>query len=268
MPTTHTFAGHDGLDLQLDVYSPTAVGPHPGVILMHGGGWRVGNRGEFGSLATSRPRFFADLADAGLVAISVDYRLSTQATWPAQLEDVRLAARWVAEHAGALGVDPSRIGLWGESAGGHLASMLALAGQFPGEPRLDVRAVVAWYAPANLATMGAQRRPDALANADDEDSREAQLLGRAVQDDLALTSAASPVRHVGPEAPAFLLVHGDHDRLVPVGQSTELAAELTGAGNPDVTVEVVPGADHLWRGVADPGAIVDRSRDWLLARLS
>lgn len=268
-PVTHVYASPDGIDLHLDVWSPPGPGPHPGVIIIHGGAWRMGDRSQFGpALADWDPPFFAQVAAEGLLVASIDYRLSGQARWPAQLEDVRAAAQWLGDHASDLSLDPKRVGVWGESAGGHLACLLALAG--PADQgavsAVDIRAAVGWYPPTNLATMGAQRRTDAIGDADQADSPEAQLLGCPVQDDLALAAQASPVSYVSSQAPALLLVHGDEDRLVPVGQSEELAEALR-ANGVEVALVVVPGSDHVWLGVDDVRPIVSQSVNFLRTNL-
>ena len=120
--------------LELDLYLPPAEGPHPVVVFLHGGGWRVGSRHSAGpAYRGADPNPFELVAQAGVAVASVDYRLSGEATWPAQLHDAKAAVRWLRARAGELGVDPGRIAAWGESAGGPLAELLGLVA----EPALE-----------------------------------------------------------------------------------------------------------------------------------
>ena len=138
-------------------------------VFLHGGGWRVGSRHSVGpAYAGWSPSPFERLAQAKIAVASVDYRLSGEAQWPAQLYDAKAAVRWLRARADEIGIDPSRIAAWGESAGGHLAALLGLTGpDLDGEigitgPSSAVVAVAAWYAPSDLATVAADtwRRPD------------------------------------------------------------------------------------------------------------
>src|SRR5205823_15008683 len=106
------FATHDCVSLKLDAYLPTSSGPHPGVILIHGGGWYTGLRGWDQELGVA-------LAGAGFAGFGVHYRLAPELLYPAQVEDVQAAVRWVRAHASEFDVDPERVGALGESAGGH-----------------------------------------------------------------------------------------------------------------------------------------------------
>ncbi len=258
------FTTHIGsTPLRVDLYRPAGVaGTLPLVVCLHGGGWVQGDRAAFGpAFDDSEDPFFARVARSGFVVASPDYRLSGEAVFPAQIEDVQAALDWLGRTAAGLGLDADRTVVWGESAGGHLASLAALAataGDAAEAVAFRVVGAVAWYAPSDLTTLAEQARPDAVARASDPDSREARLLGVAVADAGELAVAASPVAHVHAAAPPFLLVHGDADRFVPVGQSQQLHAALTAAGA-ESRLELVPGADHMWRGVADPDALLARS---------
>jgi acetyl esterase/lipase len=232
--------------LVLDLYLPEPeAAPAPGVIFFHGGGWRMGSRHSFGpAFGGWAPTPFERLAAAGFVVASVDYRLSGEAAFPAQLDDVQAALGWLLGRAGELGLDPARIATWGESAGGHLAALLGLV------PDSPIAAVVDWYGPSDLLTMGAQAAPDAIANADAPDSREALLIGGPPRENPEAARAASPAAHVRAGAPPFLIAHGTADRFVPYGQSALLAETLQAAGA-DARLVPVEGADHMWRGT-DP----------------
>lgn len=230
------YAEHPGYrPLSLDLHLPDA--PHPPVVLfLHGGGWRVGSRRTFVP-GLAGPDGFGRITAEGWAVAAVDYRLSGEARWPAQLADVTTAIDWVTS---ATEVDGSRLVLWGESAGGHLAALAGLR-----DPR--VRGVIDWYGPADLRTMP---------GADEPQTREAALLGMPAASDPDLAAHASPVASVSIGAPPFHIAHGDDDRSVPVAQSEELARALRRVGA-DVTLQIVPGADHLWRGLGDPATVLE-----------
>jgi len=235
--------------LELDLYLP-AQRPAPVVVFVHGGGWRLGSRHSAGPAYPATTAFEA-VARAGIAVASVDHRLSGEALWPAQLHDVKAAVRWLRARAGELGVDPGRVHAWGESAGGHLAALLGLTAGDPGlegdvgvtGPSSAVAAVAAWYPPTDLPALPGDLGTDPAA----ADSREAQLLGAPVAAVPDRAAQASPVAHVSPGAPPFLLLHGRADRLIPCVQSERLRDALQDAGVP-VGLTTYDGADHMWLG--------------------
>ncbi|NUP67998.1 MAG: alpha/beta hydrolase [Nonomuraea sp.] len=224
--------------LELDLYLPDrapGTGPAGLVLFVHGGAWRRGRRGDMGHrMRDWSPGPFARIAAAGLAVASVDYRLSGEAVFPAPLDDLRSALRWLGLRGGELGIDPQRIVVWGESAGGHLASLLALTPEVP-----SVRGAIAWYAPSDLTLDGT-----------DPTTPHALLLGAAPEAVPALARAASPRYQVHAGAPPFLLAHGTQDSMVEIAHSLHLAESLAEAGVP-VDVREVPGADHVWHGIPD-----------------
>jgi acetyl esterase/lipase len=257
--------------LELDLWlPPERDGSVPVAVFLHGGGWRVGGRHTAGP-AYPDIQPFERVAQAGIAVASVDYRLSGEATWPAQLHDAKAAVRWLRTRAGDLGIDPERIAAWGESAGGHLAELLGLTGDdaslegdvgFTG-PSSRVSAVVAWYAPSDLVGFAA----DAAADPTDAYSREALLLGATPVLAPERAAEASPLSHVSPAAPPFLLLHGAADRLIPCVQSERLYTALLEAGV-DVELDVYEDADHMWSGSPDAAAkALDRTLDVLRRRL-
>ena len=143
--------------LQLDLWVPAGATPPPLVVWIHGGAWLIGDRRYLPE--TLRPnQLFDELLAAGLAVATIDYRLSHEAKFPAQLHDAKAAVRYLRTHADLLGIDTTRIGVWGESAGGHLAAMVGLTGQRPDlegnlgvlGPSSAVDVVVDWYGPADM----------------------------------------------------------------------------------------------------------------------
>ncbi|WP_371528844.1 alpha/beta hydrolase [Streptomyces sp. NBC_01283] len=229
-----------GRPLELDLWLPEAGrGPAPLVLFVHGGAWRRGRRDDMG-LRTRHwnPGPFARIAAAGFAVACADYRLSGEALFPAPLDDLRTALRWLELRAPELGVDTARTVVWGESAGGHLASLLAL------DPAAPATGAVIWYAPSDLTVPRGPFDPHSAT------TPEALLLGAAPATVPERALAASPVARVHRAAPPFLLVHGERDTMVPATHSEALAARLREVGAP-VELHTVPGADHGWYGVTD-----------------
>jgi acetyl esterase/lipase len=259
--------------LELDLYLPASSStappaPAPVVVFLHGGGWRLGSRHTAGpAYRGADPTPFEVVAQAGIAVASVDYRLSGEAVWPAQLHDAKAAVRWLRSRAAELGVDPGRIGAWGESAGGHLAELLGLTSEdaaLEGEvgvtgPSSSVAAVAAWYGPSDVAAVAVDIGADPL----DPASREAQLLGAPAPEVRDRAAQASPITHVSAGAPPFLLLHGRADRFVPCVQSERLAERL-----PDVELHTYEGADHMWLGAPEAAAdALDRTVAFLRRHL-
>lgn len=235
---------------RLDVYTP-AVGipPFPVVVIIHGGGWTVGDkRGELPSAAV--PGFLA----LGYAVASVNYRLAPDAVFPAQLLDVKAAIRYLRAEAPALGLDPDRIAAVGESAGAHLAALLgttAGVAEFDdptlGNPGVSsaVQAVVDFYGPSDLTTSDEQRTLNAPCPTE-PDPNIALLLGAPPSEAPDLAAAASPTSYLRPgqDVPPFFIAHGDADCVVPHQQSVELhtAIEAVAPGRSQLTI--VPGSGH------------------------
>ncbi|NEK56416.1 alpha/beta hydrolase [Geodermatophilus sabuli] len=238
------YAERDGVPLQLDLYVPRTVGPPPVCVYLHGGGWLRGSRSD---RATER---LLPVAATGVAVAAVSYRLSGQAVFPAQLEDVRSAVRWLRASGAGHGVDARRVGVWGASAGGHLA---ALAGLCP-DPRdgeagdSSVQGVVTFFPTTDLLARGTDTPegppPPFISGPPLVPSFEARLLGlERAADDPERARAASPLTHVRAGAPPFLLLHGDADGLVPSSHSRRLAQALRAAGVP-TTFLLLGGANH------------------------
>ena len=264
--------------LVLDLYVPAAaVASGAAIVYLHGGGWAVGSRRRFGRAFTGwSPTPLDLLAQAGFVVATVDYRLSGEACFPAQLDDVKAAIRWVRGNAGRLGVDPTRVLAWGESAGGHLAVLAGLTGDEPGlegevgeflDESDAVAAVVDWYGPMNLLSLGAQHVPDSEKRPDDAGSWESSMVGAPLQSDSVRTRAASPISYVHAAAPPIQIHHGTVDTQVPCAQSIEFADALLAAGG-SVELILVEGSDHFWTGAPDLTAIFHASLAFALTSTS
>lgn len=226
--------------LSLDLYVPD--GPARALCLyLHGGGWRVGSRSDGpGTSAEWAPSFFERVAAMGLAIASADYRLSGEARFPAQLDDVAAAATFLSAQRKLFGVLTERTVAWGVSAGGHLCAMHALC-----SPGAGVDAVVCWYTPTDLDALAGDC--DAAGGHGDRgpQARESQLIGAPLDERPDLAAAASPVRFARADAPPFLFLHGTADTRVPPRQSQRLAGALAAAGAP-ATVELVDGASHMF----------------------
>ena len=226
------------LDLVLPAPPEPARPPVPLILWIHGGSWEHGSHHQNPAQA---------MAGRGYAVASIGYRLSSQAKYPAQIEDCRAAVRWLRAHASEYGLDPVRFGVWGASAGGHLAALLGTAA---GEKRFDVgenleqsaavQCVIDSFGPADLLHWG---EPPLPAYLDTPNSAVARLLGGRVRDHAELARLASPVTFVDRRAAPFLILHGEDDPIVPAQQSVVLDAALRRAGV-ESTLVIIPGAGH------------------------
>ncbi|GGP89735.1 alpha/beta hydrolase [Streptomyces melanogenes] len=261
----------------LDVHVPASDGPVPAVVWIHGGGWLEGDR-RYPPPTVSVELLHRTVLAAGLALVSIDYRHSLEAPFPAQLHDVKAAIRYVRRFADTLGIDKDRIGVWGESAGGHLAALAGLArpdsadGEtLEGEEGVrdedsGVVAVVDWYGVTEIGSLLSHALPPAPSGVEYPNPFTA-LLGGTAEQHPELARAASPVTYAGPATPPpFLLVHGTKDGLVPYSQSEVLAKALEEVGG-DVTLQPVDGADHIFLGAPDVTPIVTESVAFLARHL-
>ena len=263
--------------LLLDLYLP-AGGPHPVVVFIHGGGWIEGGKDPCpGEL----------FADHGYAMACIDYRLADPDAgcpaglgFPAQIEDVRSAVRWLRQHADEFALDPTRFAAAGDSAGGHLTALLAVSAgeaslQGTGNPGPSdaVQAAVDWYGPVDprlgpepaFAEDPCQTGVDFLAQRYGETFPGfgltlawASLLGGSLTDPAVLARAAlaSPLSHIDASDPPLLIVHGEADDIVPIDQSQALADALAAAGV-DVTFVRLPAIGHNYARFGPPGQYVD-----------
>ncbi|CCG03462.1 putative esterase [Blastococcus saxobsidens DD2] len=239
------YGSEQGVELHLDLYLPETR-PAPLCLWLHGGGWARGSR-----TARAAERL-VPVAASGVAVAAVQYRLSGEAAFPAPLDDVRSAVRWLRRNAAGLGLglDAERIGVWGASAGGHLAALLALCPDACDGDLGDssVQAAVCWFPITDLTLRDTDvpegPPPPFLTGPPPSPSSEARLLGaESVQQVAVAARAASPVSHVRPGAPPFLLMHGDRDGFVPSEHSRTLHRALRARGV-DASLLLLAGANH------------------------
>lgn len=231
-------------DLLLDLYLPKdPEGSLPLLVWVHGGAWRGGDKS---------PCRAVWMVERGYAVASINYRLSQEAIFPAQIHDCKAAVRWLRAHAEQYRLDPERIGAWGSSAGGHLVALLGTSGdvkELEGEgENLEfssrVQAVCDWFGPSDFLQMrGVPSRIDR----NSPDSPEALLVGGPLQERKEQCRRANPVTYITPDDPPFLIMHGEQDDIVPLNQSQLLHEALKKAGV-DVTYHLVKGAGHGFDG--------------------
>lgn len=227
--------GHGLWKLDLAMPKAHSESPRPAVVIVHGGGWSRGDK-----RANVWARYPVEYAKRGFVAVSVNYRLLPDHPFPACIEDVKTAVRWLRANADKYNVDGNRIGAYGNSAGAHLALMLGLSGPDPvleGDgPYLDqssrVQAVVGSASPTDLF------------NWTSESESTNRLLGGDPETMPARARLASPLYHVTADAPPILLIHGTNDATVPYEQPQRLMQALVAVGARDVSFKSYPGAGH------------------------
>lgn len=225
------YANAGGVRLTLDAHVPDGNGPFPAAILVHGGGWVAGDKQQYITY------IFQPLSDAGFAWFSINYRLAPQFRFPADADDVASAIQFVKANAAKYKVDPKRIALIGESAGGHLVSYVGARNR----PDSRVAAVVSMYGVHDFVAAAVQWKP----------------LPHELLDLFGITAVtaetapelikASPVVYISKEMPPFLLMHGSKDEDVPYEQSVEMCDKMKKAGaHCDlITIEGAPhGMDH------------------------
>lgn len=219
----------------------------PLIVFLHGGGWMRGTRKAF-LPGSDDPQSFDRLVAAGFAVASCEYRLSGESRFPTQLDDVDAAIDWLTEHGAEHGIDPSRMVLWGVSAGATLAALTGLR-------RSDIAGVIDWFGPTDLFGMADVATEDATEN-DPAETREARWLGAVATEVPVAATQASPALQAREGAPPFHIAHGTADRHVPFAQSEALAAALTAHGV-EVEFHPIENGEHFWKGVHDVGPLFD-----------
>ncbi len=239
---------------KLDIYLPEeGQKPYPVIVAIHGGAWMMCDKNDLQVLP------MLEGLKRGYAVVAVNYRLSQEALFPAQIQDVKAAIRWVRANAAGYGFAVDRIAAWGGSAGAHLASLVGLTAGVTaledpslGNPayRSDVSAVVAWYGPTDFLMMDSYLARSGLGPRDHgkPDSPESRLLGATIADVPDRVRLANPETYVHTGAPTFFLQHGDIDSTVPMQHSVALADRLVNANGTDkVFLEILEGAEHADR---------------------
>lgn len=223
--------------MQLDLYIPKSESPPPLIVWIHGGGWKAGSKDQPSPALRQLAR--------GYAVAHIAYRFSQEATFPAQIEDCRAAVRWLRANAKEQGYDPDRIGVWGASAGGHLALLLGCGDTiktFDKGPNLDVDAKVLcvcdWFGPTDLWTIA-----QPVIKAKQESPLLAALVGGPIAKNEEKLTKASPTHYVTSKTAPVLMIHGDKDPLVPLSQSEQILKQLKEC-NVECRLHVIPDAGH------------------------
>ena len=238
---------------KLDLYLPDRSSErNPLVVYIHGGAFKEGDK-------RGHARLFRKVLAAGYAVASLNYRMSGEARFPALVQDVKAAVRFLRANADRYRIDPERFAAWGPSAGGYLVAMLGVTGDVTDfdAPALGnagvssrVQAVVDWFGPTDFGVMDAQAAANPACGADAQyhdaaDSPESLLLGAPVQDVPELVRAANPITYISASAPPFLIQHGTVDCVVPTQQSVILFEALVPVlGEGRVTLTLLENAGH------------------------
>jgi len=237
------YMGNNNPRQKLDLYLPeNREKPKSTVVWLHSGGFRRGSKDKW-TIASI-------LLKEGFAVASVNYRLSQEATFPAQIIDVKTAVRFLRANAKQYGLSPEHIGVWGVSAGGYLAAMLGVTGD---QKQWDssqyqaysgrVLAVCVWFGPIDFLLMDKHAGKHSIIDDDGEVSPLEDLMGAPLQSIPELVSQANPLNHVTLDDAPFLIMHGEQDKLIPYQQSESLHATLLEAGV-DSQLEIIADAAH------------------------
>lgn len=228
----------------LDLFVPKSEKPVPLIVWVHGGAWSAGSK-DGGNPAMK-------FLEQGYAVASINYRLSQHAVYPAQIQDCKEAIRFLRANAKKYNLNPDKFGAWGSSAGGHLVALLGTSAGakdllLADSPHKDVsdavQCVIDFFGPTDLLKMGAQAGAKSKFDHDSPNSPESKLVGGAIQQNKEKAEKANPITYVSKASAPFLIVHGDADPLVPLGQSELLNDALKKAGVP-VELVTLKGAGH------------------------
>jgi len=233
---------------KMDIYLPEGTGPFPIVVLIHGGAFMMGDKSGEASNA-------AALVAKGIAAASINYRLSGEAKYPAQIQDCKAAVRFLRANATKYNLNPDKIGSWGASAGGNLSSLLGttsgvseLEGESLGNSSYSSKVIasVDWFGPINFLTMDAEAAAlGFIITTNSSASPESKLIGAAVQTVPAQVAKANPATYITSDDAAFFIQAGSLDRNIPYTQSLNFYNSLkTTLGDNKVTYELISGAGH------------------------
>ncbi len=236
---------------QLDIYLPNeGDGPFPVIVSIHGGAFMMGDK------ADGQLKPMLEGLKRGFAVVSINYRMSGEAIFPALVLDVKAAIRWIKANATQFHLKKDAIAVWGGSAGGYLCAMEGLTGGKPifedlnmgnAQENSQVQAVVDWFGPINFLTMDPQLQESGNGTPDHNasNSPESKIMGQTITEIPDAVQKANPETYITPDAPPFLIMHGTRDQLVPTQQSEHFAAALKPVlGENKVTLHLLEGAKH------------------------
>lgn len=236
---------------QLDIYLPNeGDGPFPVIISIHGGAFMFGDKadGQLNPMLEGLQR--------GYAVVSINYRLSGEALFPKNIQDVKAAIRWVRANASTYKINPEKVAIWGGSAGGNLAALAGTSGDVKeledlslGNPNQSsrVQAVVDWFGPTNFLLMDEQLKATGNGKPDhsEANSPESKLMGQKITEIPEKVQLANPETYISKDDPPFFIEHGTKDQIVPTQQSENFAAKLTSIlGKEKVSIHLLQGAKH------------------------
>jgi len=234
IPYTHSKNPAQQLDI---VYPFVGDAPYKVIVNFHGGGWEAGSKRSANSAAVQWATY------QGYAVVNVGYRLSGDAKWPAQIYDAKAAIRFIRANAKKYRLDADKLVVWGNSAGGHIAEMLAATNDNPrmedlsmGNPTSSsqVQGVVAWYGVSEITSLAKLGEPSGD-----------KLMGYCISCKLEKSRAASPIEYVNKNFPPILLVHGTNDQVVPFVQSIKMAKNVnTATGKEQARLKLFINASH------------------------
>jgi acetyl esterase/lipase len=221
--------------LLAEVYVPRGEGPFPGILVVHGGGWRGGNRFQLTHAAKA-------LAERGYTAVAIDYRLAPKHVFPAQIDDCKSAVRWMRTNAAKYKIDPSHVGGYGYSAGGHLVALLGASDDDKNDKTEGADATKRVFS-TRLQAVAAGGAPCDFNFLPAENELLAYWLGGSRAKKAEAYRLASPTTFVSADDPPMFFFHGDSDMIVPRLSSVWMSARLA-AVNVKTSVYTVPNAGH------------------------
>ncbi|MFV0590112.1 MAG: alpha/beta hydrolase fold domain-containing protein [Draconibacterium sp.] len=241
---------------KLDILLPdTVLEKNLVVVMIHGGAWRVGDKSNFRTNVRWE-EVLDTLKSRGYAVVPINYRLSGEAKFPAQIYDVKASIRWIKENAAKYKLDLAKVGVWGQSAGGHLAALAGVSENVAALEDLNqgnenvsssVKAVIDWYGPTDFLKMDSMAIAQGCAttNHNDSNSGESELIGFPIASRPDLVAFANPITYVSEDCPPVFIEHGLTDCTVPYGQSQLLYDSLLPLiGNQKVKLKLLSASGH------------------------